>query len=75
MPVTIGALRERVPGETRVSLVPEIADKFTAAAPFNFLVASLIVLIFGAGQICVDRVVTYLIEVRGAKQSQRSIAV
>lgn len=50
-------------------------DKFTAAAPFNFLVAALIVLIFGAGQICVDRVVNYLTEVRGAKQSQRSIAV
>lgn len=50
-------------------------DKFTAAAPFNFLVASLIVLIFGAGAICVDRAVTYLAEVRGAKQSQRSIAV
>ena len=50
-------------------------DKFTAAAPFNFLVASLIVLIFGAGAICVDRAVTYLTEVRGAKQSQRSIAV
>jgi NAD(P) transhydrogenase subunit alpha len=31
MPVTIGALRERTPGETRVSLVPEIADKFAAA--------------------------------------------
>jgi NAD(P) transhydrogenase subunit alpha len=31
MPVTIGALRERVPGETRVALVPEIADKFAAA--------------------------------------------
>src|SRR5579862_4483034 len=31
MPVTIGALRERAPGETRVSLVPEIADKFAAA--------------------------------------------
>jgi H+-translocating NAD(P) transhydrogenase subunit alpha len=31
MPVTIGALRERVPGETRVSLVPEIADKLAAA--------------------------------------------
>jgi NAD(P) transhydrogenase subunit alpha len=31
MPVTIGALRERVPGETRVSLVPEVADKFAAA--------------------------------------------
>lgn len=50
-------------------------DKFTAAAPFNFLVASLIVLTFGAGAICVDRAVTYLAEVRGAKQSQRSIAV
>jgi H+-translocating NAD(P) transhydrogenase subunit alpha len=31
MPVTIGALRERVPGETRVALVPEIADKLAAA--------------------------------------------
>jgi putative oxidoreductase len=50
-------------------------DKFTAAAPFNFLVASLIVLIFGARQICVDRAITYLAGVRGAKQSQRSIAV
>ena len=28
MPVTIGALRESVPQETRVSLVPEVADKF-----------------------------------------------
>ena len=27
MPVTIGALRERAPQETRVSLVPEVADK------------------------------------------------
>jgi H+-translocating NAD(P) transhydrogenase subunit alpha len=31
MPVTIGALRESAPGETRVSLTPEIADKFAAA--------------------------------------------
>jgi NAD(P) transhydrogenase subunit alpha len=31
MPVTIGGLRERTPGETRVSLVPEIAEKFVAA--------------------------------------------
>jgi H+-translocating NAD(P) transhydrogenase subunit alpha len=31
MPVTIGGLRERVPGETRVSLVPEIAEKLAAA--------------------------------------------
>ena len=27
MPVTIGALRESAPQETRVSLVPEVADK------------------------------------------------
>jgi H+-translocating NAD(P) transhydrogenase subunit alpha len=31
MPVTIGGLRERVPGETRVSLVPEITEKLAAA--------------------------------------------
>ena len=31
MPVTIGALRERVPGETRVSLVPEVAAKLLRA--------------------------------------------
>ncbi len=31
MPVTIGALRERVPGETRVSIVPEVAGKLAAA--------------------------------------------
>ncbi|HET9863024.1 MAG TPA: NAD(P) transhydrogenase subunit alpha [Steroidobacteraceae bacterium] len=31
MPITIGALRECAPGETRVSLVPEVVDKFTAA--------------------------------------------
>ncbi len=28
MPVTIGALREIAPNETRVSLIPEVADKF-----------------------------------------------
>ena len=50
-------------------------DKFTAAAPFNFLVASLIVLIFGAGKISVDRAITYLAEVRGVNQSKGSIAV
>ena len=29
-------------------------DKFTAASPFTFLVASLIVLVFGAGKLSVD---------------------
>jgi NAD(P) transhydrogenase subunit alpha len=31
MPVTIGALRETVPGETRVSVVPEVAEKLGLA--------------------------------------------
>ena len=31
MPVTIGALRESAPQETRVSLVPEVADKLAGA--------------------------------------------
>jgi NAD(P) transhydrogenase subunit alpha len=31
MPVTIGALRESVPGETRVAIVPEVAGKLAAA--------------------------------------------
>ena len=31
MPVTIGALRESAPQETRVSVVPEISDKLTQA--------------------------------------------
>jgi NAD(P) transhydrogenase subunit alpha len=31
MPITIGALLESAPGETRVSLVPEVVDKFTTA--------------------------------------------
>jgi putative oxidoreductase len=47
-------------------------DKFTAAAPFNFLVASLIVLIFGAGKICVDKAIPYLVEIRAARQPERS---
>src|SRR5271156_5383224 len=31
MSVTIGAIRENAPGETRVSLVPEVAEKFATA--------------------------------------------
>jgi putative oxidoreductase len=34
-------------------------DKFIAAAPFTFLIASLIVLIFGAGKISVDAAVAF----------------
>ena len=35
-------------------------DKFTAAAPFVFLVVALIVLIFGAGRISADGAITFL---------------
>jgi len=31
MPITIGALRESAPGETRVALSPEVVDKFVGA--------------------------------------------
>lgn len=48
-------------------------DKFAAAAPFNFLVASLIVLVFGAGKICVDKAIPYLDEIRAGKQAERPI--
>lgn len=50
-------------------------DKFTAATPFNFLVASLIVLFFGAGKICVDTGIRYLVETRGAQRHEGSIVV
>ena len=35
-------------------------DKFYAAAPYTFLIASLIVLIFGAGKIAVDTLLGHL---------------
>jgi putative oxidoreductase len=43
-------------------------DKFAAAAPFVFLVAALIVLIFGAGKLSVDGAVEYFTGSRGEKQ-------
>src|SRR5271170_7145089 len=36
-------------------------DKFIAAAPFAFLIASLIVLIFGAGKLSVDTAITFFL--------------
>ena len=50
-------------------------DKFVAAAPFAFLFASLLVLIFGAGKISADRALWHVVENRVAKQPERSIAV
>jgi len=50
-------------------------DKFTAAAPFNFLVAAVLILIFGAGKLSVDTAVDRFLEHRDAKQVERSAAV
>ena len=44
-------------------------DKFTAAAPFNFLVASLIVLILGAGRISVDTALAFFYGSTRGKQA------
>jgi putative oxidoreductase len=50
-------------------------DKFTAAAPFTFLLVSLLVLIFGAGKLSADRTIGYILEHRGVKQPEGSIVV
>jgi putative oxidoreductase len=43
-------------------------DKFTAAAPFVFLVVALIVLIFGAGRISADGAIAFLFSSAPVKQ-------
>jgi len=50
-------------------------DKFMAAAPFTFLLASLLVLILGAGKISADYALWYVVENREAKHPERSIAI
>jgi putative oxidoreductase len=44
-------------------------DKFIAAAPFAFLIVSLIVLIFGAGRISADTVIAFLFGPARVKQA------
>jgi putative oxidoreductase len=44
-------------------------DKFTAAAPFAFLVVALVVLIFGAGRISADTAIAFLLGSGRAKQT------
>jgi putative oxidoreductase len=43
-------------------------DKFTAAAPFAFLVVALVVLIFGAGRISADTAIAFLLGSARVKQ-------
>src|ERR1700747_3022640 len=49
-------------------------DKFIAAAPFAFLVVSLIVLIFGAGRISADTVIAFLFGSTQVKQANTAPA-
>ncbi len=50
-------------------------DKFTAAAPFNFLLASLLILIFGAGKLSVDAAATRLVDHREVEHVETSVAI
>src|ERR1700680_95072 len=47
-------------------------DKFYAAAPYTFLIASLIVLIFGAGKIAVDTLLDHLMGTPAVAESRSS---
>jgi putative oxidoreductase len=47
-------------------------DKFYAAAPYTFLIASLIVLIFGAGKIAVDTLLSHLMGAPALAESHPS---
>jgi putative oxidoreductase len=49
-------------------------DKFTAAAPYTFLVASLLVLIFGPGKLSVDTLLTARVRATGGPLNKRSSA-
>jgi putative oxidoreductase len=51
-------------------------DKFYAAAPYTFLIASLIILIFGPGKICLDTVLEHWFAspaVSAVKESRSSV--
>src|ERR1700756_167749 len=64
--------------EALVSIISD-PDKFTAAAPFTFLVASLVVLIFGAGWFSLDALVASRMKERrirpAAAEASRSAVV
>src|ERR1700752_1531070 len=50
-------------------------DKFTAAAPFNFLLASMLDLIFGAGKLSVDAAATRVLDHREFEHVESSVAI
>jgi putative oxidoreductase len=49
-------------------------DKFTAAAPYTFLVASLLVLIFGPGKLSLDTLLAALVRATGESLNKRTSA-
>jgi putative oxidoreductase len=48
-------------------------DKFMAAAPFTFLCATLVVLVFGAGKLSLDSAIGYLLGGEKAKPADGSV--
>jgi putative oxidoreductase len=48
-------------------------DKFYAAAPYTFLVASLIVLIFGAGKLSLDTLLNRVLDTAGGHATRTSV--
>jgi putative oxidoreductase len=50
-------------------------DKFVAAAPYTFLFAALLVLVFGAGKVSVDRAFAHSVLDGGGKQAEKPITV
>jgi putative oxidoreductase len=49
-------------------------DKFTAAAPYTFLIASLLVLIFGPGSLSLDTLLAARVRARGGSLTRRASA-
>jgi putative oxidoreductase len=60
--LTVNMIMAYVTGdrEALLSIVSD-PDKFYAAAPYTFLIASLIILIFGPGKICLDTLLNRLL--------------
>jgi putative oxidoreductase len=48
-------------------------DKFYAAAPYTFLVASLIVLIFGAGKLSLDALLNRVLDTSDGRATRASV--
>lgn len=73
LPLTVNMLVAYITAD-REALMSFISDpdKFTAAAPFTFLAASLIVLIFGPGEISLDTLIGRFFHAKADGKERRS---